>query len=87
MWLCFTFHFPLRICDYKQGTAHLRLVHPTPGDIPSCPLLMEVSTDCHSFRSQVKSWYPYHDARISTTASIYWQEIDGERPMTRSMDQ
>ncbi len=54
----------------KQEAAYLRLVHPTPDDIPSCLLLIEVSMGClyrylltsqaeasQALRFQVKSRY------------------------------
>ncbi len=31
----------------KQEAAYLRLVHPTPDDIPSCFRLMELAMGCH----------------------------------------
>ncbi|KAK0234906.1 hypothetical protein EDD85DRAFT_909494 [Armillaria nabsnona] len=59
----------------KQEAAYLRLVHPTPDDIPSCLLLIEVSMGClyryllrsqaeasQALRFQVKSRYPHGES-------------------------
>ncbi|KAK0430865.1 hypothetical protein EV421DRAFT_1721090 [Armillaria borealis] len=46
----------------KQEAAYLRLVHPTPDDIPSCFRLMELAMGCHGIRSQVKSWYQHGES-------------------------
>ncbi|KAK0433506.1 hypothetical protein EV421DRAFT_1694339, partial [Armillaria borealis] len=43
-------------------TAHLRLVHPTPDDIPSCFRLMGNELSWHGLLSQVKSWYRHGES-------------------------
>ncbi|PBL00170.1 hypothetical protein ARMGADRAFT_917769 [Armillaria gallica] len=59
MWLCLISLSPSADADCSACVrqAHLRLVHPTPDDIPSCFRLIELAMDCHSICSQMKSRY------------------------------
>ncbi|KAF9052191.1 hypothetical protein BDZ89DRAFT_420834 [Hymenopellis radicata] len=68
----------------EQEAARLRLVHPTPDDIPTCINMAELVTSCHAIRSQVKSWYRYgemtkcgwkHDD-FKFCLSMKWMEHD-----------
>ncbi|KAG7445576.1 uncharacterized protein BT62DRAFT_896358 [Guyanagaster necrorhizus] len=68
----------------KQEATYLRLVHPTPDDIPSCFRLMELAMGCHGIRSQVKSWYrqgessrcAYKHDDFKFCLSMKWMESD-----------
>ncbi|KAK2462086.1 hypothetical protein APHAL10511_006549 [Amanita phalloides] len=43
----------------KQEEAYLRLVYPTPDDIPGCMSLFDTYLSCNVIRSQIKSLYRY----------------------------
>ncbi|EDR09078.1 uncharacterized protein LACBIDRAFT_190194 [Laccaria bicolor S238N-H82] len=43
----------------KQEEAYLRLVHPTPDDIPGCISIFDTYLSCSVIRSQIKSLYRY----------------------------
>ncbi|TFK44785.1 hypothetical protein BDQ12DRAFT_621174 [Crucibulum laeve] len=53
--------------DFKttvaQEEAYLRIVYPTPSDIPSCLSLFDDYLSCNVIRNQIKSLYRYGERR------------------------